>query len=78
MYLICMHSKLNSLEWLILQEADDAHSAYLRVEESVSVASVGRSLVQSVVGAAGEVHVRVARAMVDDHAQYGEQVYRSC
>ena len=45
---------------------------YLRVEQSVCVVSVGRSLVESVVAAARVVHVRVAQRRGEDGAEEAE------
>ena len=44
-------------------------SVYLRVEESVSVPPVGRALVESVVAAAGHVHVGVAQCKCKEGAE---------
>ena len=45
---------------------------YLRVEQSVCVVSVGRSLVESVVAAARVVHVRVAQRRGEEGAEEAE------
>ena len=46
--------------------------AYLRVEQSVCIVSVGRSLVESVVAAARVVHVRVAQSHGEDGAEQAD------